>query len=77
MQALVFQIFQGWRIGRVVEVATDNDAGMGRKSADGLGEALDHKVAVRPCGTFATIATGGMDDKDMQGVARTYFPRYI
>ena len=65
MQALVFQIFQGWRIGRVVEVATDNDAGMGRKSADGLGEALDLMVAVRSWGTFATIATGGMYDKYM------------
>ena len=74
--AMRINMAQGGIIGIVVEIAQGNDAGIGRKAANGVHgfhKSASHVQTIWACAKFATGTARSMDYKDVKGVAGYYF----
>lgn len=71
-QAVLEDTSKNGTVSLVVEVASYQNMGIGRKHKDGVdshAETVGHSLTERAAVAFAAVAAGSMDDKDMQRVA--------
>ena len=71
--ALAADLLEHWVIRAVVEVAGNKDLSIGGDGTDGVerqAEAVGNGLAERLRIALTTIATGGMNNKDVEGIAR-------
>ena len=76
-QTIVLQELERGTVGIVVEVASHHDLGTGRQQSDGTDEAFHDNMAIGTCLSFTTIATGGMNDEDVQRITIHGLPLHI
>ena len=77
MQSGGDEILESRTVSIVVEIACHNDFGVGRQRADNTHQPFGNNSTIGTCSPFATKATGGMDDKDVERVVAKGFTFYI